>query len=344
MSPKGAELADQQSAPTAGRAPKAQPFKLAGKTPAAWLAAYGAVLVLLVMVIVFSILVPDTYPTWRNAQAILGAESVVLMISLGLLIPAVVGEFDLSVGAMVAFSAIEMALLVGHGMPLPIAIIITLLSSAVIGLASGLLVVRVGISSFIATLAVSTLLSGGALWMSGGQIVVENIPHSVTKLGQGSLAGIPLPAIYAVVLVAIFWYVLGYTPVGRRLYVTGGNRLAAELSGVPTKRLVTSAFIVSATVAGFGGIITMMRTGAGDPSVGPDLLLPAFAAVFLGSTTIIPGRFNPIGTVVGILLVAAGVSGLQQLGAESFVVPLFNGAVLLLAVTVTRLLKRSRNA
>jgi ribose transport system permease protein len=342
MSSQGAEVAQTPSNPPARKAP-AGPRRFAGKTPAGWLTAYGAVFVLLVMVVVFSILVPDTYPTWRNAQAILGAESVVLIISLGLLIPAVVGEFDLSVGAMVAFAAIMMASLVGGGMPLPLAIVITLLAAGLIGLVSGFLVVRIGVSSFIATLAMSTLLSGGALWISGGQIVVENIPTSVTNLGQGDLIGIPLPAVYAAVLVVVFWYILSYTPVGRKLYVTGGNRLAADLSGVPTKRLVTSAFVVSAVVAAFGGVVTMMRTGAGDPTVGPDLLLPAFAAVFLGSTTIVPGRFNVMGTVVGILLVACGVSGLQQLGTESFVVPLFNGFVLLVAVTVTRILKITRN-
>jgi ribose transport system permease protein len=341
MTTNGVELADKPSTSAARKAPSG-PRRFGGKTAAGWLTAYGAVFVLVVMVVVFSILIPDTYPTWRNAQAILGAESVVLMVSLGLLIPAVVGEFDLSVGSMVAFAAIEMASLVGTGIPFPVAIVLTLLSAALIGLGSGFLVVRVGVSSFIATLAVGTLLTGGALWISGGQIVVENIPTSVTDLGQGDLFGIPLPAIYAAVLVAVFWYVLSYTPVGRRLYVTGGNRLAAELSGVPTKRLVTSAFVVSATIAAFGGIVTMMRTGAGDPTVGPDLLLPAFAAVFLGSTTIVPGRFNVMGTVVGILLVACGVSGLQQLGTESFVVPLFNGFVLLVAVTVTRILKTSR--
>jgi ribose transport system permease protein len=342
MTSKGAELADKPTSPPARRAPSG-PRRFAGKTPAGWLTAYGAVFVLIVMVVVFSILIPDTYPTWRNAQAILGAESVVLMVSLGLLIPAVVGEFDLSVGSMVAFAAIVMASLVGSGIPFPIAIVITLLAAGLIGLVSGFLVVKIGVSSFIATLAMSTLLTGGALWISGGQIVVENIPASVTDLGQGDLFGIPLPAVYAAVLVLVFWYILSYTPVGRRLYVTGGNRLAAELSGVPTKRLVTTAFVVSATVAAFGGIVTMMRTGAGDPTVGPDLLLPAFAAVFLGSTTIVPGRFNVMGTVVGILLVACGVSGLQQLGTESFVVPLFNGFVLLVAVTVTRILKSARS-
>jgi ribose transport system permease protein len=315
--------------------------RVGSKSPGEWLAAYGAVLVLLVMVIVFSLLIPDTYPTWRNAKAILTSESTVLMVSLGLLVPAIIGEFDLSVGSMVAFSSIEMALF-SASMVWPLALILTLLSAALIGLVSGIIVVRIGVSSFIATLAMQTLLAGGSLWISGGQAITKNIPESVTKLGQGTLAGIPLPIVYVVVLAIVLWYVSSQMPIGRRLYATGGNRIAAELAGVRTKRLVGGAFVFSAVVAALAGVVTMMRAGAGSPSVGPELLLPAFAAIFLGSTTIIPGRFNVVGTVVGILLLAVGVSGLQQLGAEYYVVPLFNGGVLLIAVTVSRLLSRER--
>jgi ribose transport system permease protein len=316
--------------------------RLGSKTPGEWLAAYGAVFVLVVMVIVFSILIPDTYPTWRNAKAILTSESTVLMVSLGLLVPAVVGEFDLSVGSMVAFSSIEMALL-SASMAWPLALVLVLLSAIAIGFVSGFLVVRLGVSSFIATLGMSTLLGGGSLWISGGAAVTENIPESLTNLGQNELLGIPLPVIYVAVLAVIGWYVFNHMPIGRKLYATGGNRTAAELSGVRTKRLVVASFLVSAGIASLAGIVTMMQAGSGSPSVGPELLLPAFAAIFLGSTTIIPGRFNVVGTVVGILLLAVGVSGLQQLGAEYYVVPLFNGGVLLFAVALSRILAKERS-
>ena len=344
MSTTGTQVADPEIELTNPRAPVPwHSRKLGPKTPGEWLAAYGAVFVLIVMVVVFSILIPNTYPTWRNAKAILTSESTVLMVSLGLLVPAVVGEFDLSVGSMVAFTSIEMALL-SASMPWPLALLLTLLSAIVVGLVSGFLVVKVGVNSFIATLAMSTLLGGGSLWISGGKAVTEHIPESVTKLGQGELIGIPLPIIYVAVLAIIGWYCFNHMPVGRKLYATGGNRVAAELSGVRTKRLVVSAFVVSAAVAALAGVVTMMRSGSGSPSVGPELLLPAFAAVFLGSTTIIPGRFNVVGTVVGILLLAVGVSGLQQLGAEYYVVPLFNGGVLLVAVVVSRIVAKERNA
>ena len=342
MSTTGTQVADRKVAPAdPGRGPW-HARKLGAKTPGEWLAAYGAVFVLVVMVTVFSILIPDTYPTWRNAKAILTSESTVLMVSLGLLVPAVVGEFDLSVGAMVAFASIEMALL-SASMVWPLALAITLLSAIAIGFVSGLLVVRIGVNSFIATLGMSTLLGGGSLWISGGAAVTENIPESVTNLGQNELLGIPLPVIYVAVLAVILWYVFNHMPIGRKLYATGGNRVAAELSGVRTKRLVISAFVASAAVAALAGVVTMMQAGSGSPSVGPELLLPAFAAVFLGSTTIIPGRFNVVGTVVGILLLAVGVSGLQQLGAEYYVVPLFNGGVLLIAVALSRILAKERN-
>jgi ribose transport system permease protein len=341
MSTSGTQVADRN---VELREPPTGPWhtrRFGSKTPGEWLAAYGAVVVLIVMVVVFSILIPDTYPTWRNAKAILTSESTVLMVSLGLLVPAIVGEFDLSVGAVVAFSSIEMALL-SASMIWPLALALTLLSAALIGLVSGVIVVKIGVSSFIATLGVSTVLGGGSLWISGGQAVTQNIPESVTKLGQGTLAGIPLPIVYVVVLAALLWYGSSQMPIGRRLYATGGNRIAAELAGVRTRRLVGGAFVFSAVVAALAGVVTMMRAGAGSPSVGPELLLPAFAAIFLGSTTIIPGRFNVVGTVIGILLLAVGVSGLQQLGAEYYVVPLFNGGVLLVAVVISRLLAREQ--
>jgi ribose transport system permease protein len=343
MSTTGTQVADRKvELPESGRGPW-HARRFGPKTPGEWLAAYGAVFVLLVMVVVFSILIPDTYPTWRNAKAILTSESTVLMVSLGLLVPAIVGEFDLSVGAMVAFSSIEMALL-SASMAWPIALALTLLSAIVIGLVSGFLVVRIGVNSFIATLGMATLLGGGSLWISGGAAVTENIPESVTSLGQNELFGLPLPVIYVAVLAVILWYAFNHMPLGRKLYATGGNRTAAELSGVRTKRLVIGAFVASAAVAALAGVVTMMQAGSGSPSVGPELLLPAFAAVFLGSTTIIPGRFNVVGSVVGILLLAVGVSGLQQLGAEYYVVPLFNGGVLLVAVALSRILAKERNA
>jgi ribose transport system permease protein len=234
--------------------------------------------------------------------------------------------------------------LLSASMAWPLALAITVLSAVAIGLVSGFLVVKIGVNSFIATLGMSTLLAGSSLWISGGKAVTQNIPESVTKLGQGELAGIPLPIVYVVVLAVALWYCFNHTPIGRKLYATGGNRVAAELSGVRTGRLVATAFVVSAAVAALAGVVTLMRAGSGSPSVGPELLLPAFAAVFLGSTTIIPGRFNVVGTVVGILLLAVGVSGLQQLGAEYYVVPLFNGGVLLLAVVVSRIVAKERNA
>jgi ribose transport system permease protein len=343
MSTSGTQVADRN---VELREPPTGPWhtrRFGSKTPGEWLAAYGAVVVLIVMVVVFSILIPDTYPTWRNAKAILTSESTVLMVSLGLLVPAVVGEFDLSVGSMVAFSSIEMALL-SASMAWPLALVLVLLSAVAIGLVSGLLVVKLGVSSFITTLAMSTLLGGGSLWISGGAAVTENIPESLTNLGQNELFGLPLPIIYVAVLAVIGWYVFNHMPIGRKLYATGGNRTAAELSGVRTKRLVISSFLVSAGVAALAGVVTMMQAGSGSPSVGPELLLPSFAAIFLGSTTIIPGRFNVVGTVVGILLLAVGVSGLQQLGAQYYVVPLFNGGVLLLAVALSRLLAKERTA
>jgi ribose transport system permease protein len=151
------------------------------------------------------------------------------------------------------------------------------------------------------------------------------------------LLGIPLSFFYGVVLCATVWLVFEHAPLGRRLLFAGRGREVARLSGVRVGRVRFGALVASAAIAGLAGVLYAGTTGSADPSSGASFLLPAFAAAFLGATTIAPGRFNPWGALVAVYFLVTGVTGLQLLGVESFVQQLFYGGALILAVALPRL-------
>lgn len=297
----------------------------------------GVPALLAVLLIVFSILLPSTFPTSRNLSGILSTEDVALLIALGGMLPLVGGEYDLSIGYVVGFSSMEVAILTLHvGINVWLASLITVLTAIGIGTFNATLILRLGVSSFIATLASGTVLSGITLLISNSTIITGSLSSSFLKLGTGGPAGIA-PGVFIVIgfgLVEL--YILEHTPVGRHLEATGQGRDAAKLAGIRVNRLLFGSLILSATISGLAGILNTAVQGSADPSVGSEFLLPALAAAFLGATTIRPGRFNVVGTVLSVLLLAVGVNGLSQLGAPSWVGPVFDGGVLVLAVTAAR--------
>jgi ribose transport system permease protein len=294
---------------------------------------FGALLVLVALIFFFSILLPATFPTYENLTTILTTQDVLAILAIGLLVPLAAGEFDLSIGFVLGFTGMEVAVLTGvlHWHPVP-AIVLTLATAVLIGLINGLLVVRVGINAFIATLGVGTVLSGLTIWMSNGTVVYQGIPDLLLAIGRTQLLLLPLPVFYMIIVIIVFSYIMGHTPFGRYIYAVGGGREVARLAGINTDLLTVLAFTVSGFMAGIAGVLETATVGAAHPDVGPQFLLPAFAAAFLGATTIQPGRFNVLGTVVALFLLAVGIAGFQQLGAPFWVSPVFNGTALLIAV------------
>jgi ribose transport system permease protein len=137
----------------------------------------------------------------------------------------------------------------------------------------------------------------------------------------------------------VIWYVFEYTAAGRRLMFVGRGREVARLSGIRVNRVRAMSLIASGAIAALAGIISVGTTGAADPLSGNLLLLPAFAAAFLGATTIVPGRFNPLGSILAVFFLVTGITGLNFLGANTFVQNLFNGAALVLAVALSQLVR-----
>jgi ribose transport system permease protein len=308
-----------------------------------WAARYALLGILVAVVAFFSALRPDTYFTWLNFTSILSNQAVTLLLALAVLVPLMVGEFDLSVASIFGFCQLLIAgLLVRSGMAVVPAVLITIVAGCGIGAVNAVLVARLGVSSFIATLGTQTLLSGAALAYAEGQVIGGDMSAGFQSAGQGRLAGVPLVACYALAAAFLLWIVLARTTLGRRLLATGGNRDAARLSGVRVGTMIAVAFVVCGALAGLTGVVIAAQLGSGQPLVGPSYLLPAYAGAFLGATTVTPGRFNVWGTVIAVYLLAAGVTGLQQLGVPSWVEYVFNGTALLLSVILSGYAARVR--
>jgi ribose transport system permease protein len=312
---------------------------------------WGLLIVFLVVFGGFSAWIPTRFPTSGNVQDILTSQPPGIFIAFAAMLVLVVGEFDLSIGATLGASQYLVLKLITHyGLSWPAAIAATLGISVAIGCANSLAVVGLGINSFIATIGVATILEGLVQWISSGnEPLFGGAPHGFTTLAQTKV-GIVLPVYYSLAAALVLWVLLEFTVIGRQMRATGANPSAARLSGIRTGRARVTAFVLAALLAAIGGILVTAQVGAADASSGPGFLLPAYAAAFLGATAIRPGFFNVWGTVIALFLVAVGITGLQLKGVETWVTPVFNGGVLLLAVSVAnvamtqRVLARARSA
>lgn len=220
------------------------------------------------------------------------------------------------------------------------AIIIILIVGTLIGLLNGILVAKVGISSFIATIGVGSVLQGISLEITNGRTLINGIPSSLLSFAQNNTFGIPNVVYLAAGVCIVFWIGCEHTPYGRKLLAIGLSRRSADLLGMRVDNLRISAFVIAGFMSALAGIIELGRTGSATSGIGPSFLLPAVAAGFLGATTIKVGRFNVVGTVVAVILVGIGVSGLELNGVPNWVEPVFDGVVLVLAVGTSRLAAR----
>ncbi len=306
---------------------------------------YGLVGLTVALALLFSVLLPDTFPTLFNLRAILSDKSIIALLALAAMIPMVTGKIDLTVGyGIVLWHILAISLQTKFGVPWPVAVLIVLACAALFGVLNGLLVELAQIDSFIATLGTGTVLYAVAMWHSGGRQVVGDLPPAFLELAQGDLLGLPLPAFYVAAVALALWLVTEYTPLGRALYVIGANPKAAELNGISVRRHVMGAFVASGLLSGFAGVLLASRLQIGQASVGLEFLLPALVGAFLGSTTIRPGRVNVWGTLVGVAILAIGISGIQQFGGAFYVEPLFNGLTLLVSIGIAGWAQQRRNA
>jgi ribose transport system permease protein len=292
----------------------------------------------------YAVLTPQTFLTIGSFRVIFGSQQSLVFLTAALLCTIIVGEFvDMSVASNFGLAAIMVTVLnVTHHWNVWLAALAAIALSVLVGAINGWLVVRIGVNTIVVTLGMGTFLLGIALWAANLQ-PVSGLPPSFSQIALFPIAGLPISFFYGIILMLGFAYVLTFTALGRNMRFVGENREVSRLAGVRVTRIRFGAFVVAGLIAGVGGVITAAATGGFDPATSQMYLLPIFAATFLGTAVLQPGKFNPIGTLIAVYFLATGVLGLQLLGATSWVSSVFYGGVLVVAVTISTVInKRSR--
>ena len=311
-----------------------------GQALARLLPVYGLPILTVLLIIFFSLLLPNTFPTYLNFRSILADKAIIALLSLAATLPMMAGRIDLTIGfGIVMWHILAMSLLVNYGVPWPLAILIVVACAALIGLINGLLVEVAQIDSFIATLGTGTILYALALWHTDGRQIIGVLPQGFVRDERYRSPASPFPPSMRSWW-RFCWIVTERLPIGRHIYAIGANERAAALNGIPVRRYVIGVFVGSGIIAGFAGCILAAKLRIGQANVGLDYLLPALVGAFLGSTTIKPGRVNVWGTMCGVLILAVGISGIQQLGGAFFVEPLFNGTTLVISIALAGFAQR----
>jgi ribose transport system permease protein len=316
-------------------------MRLAGKVSERYaiLALWG------VMIAVYSALEPSIFDTSGTFQTIFGSQEALVFLAMAFLCTVIVGAFvDLSVAANLGLCATLIPVLsVLHGWNVALASVAAVAIGLFAGAVNGFLVVYVGVNTIVVTLGMSTLMTGIALAIAHLS-AVSGLSSSFGNLANASIGSLPLSFFYGIALALIFAYVLGFTPLGRHMQFVGANREVSRLAGVRVNRIRFGAFVAAGGLCGIGGVVTAASIGGFDPSTSVTYLLPTVSAVFLGTAAVRPGRFNPLGTLIGVYFLETGILGLEELGFAGWISDVFYGAALIIAVLLTTLLRRRASA
>jgi ribose transport system permease protein len=338
------DLAGSEAIAIEGTAPVSHEARGRGRAVVASLLSdrFALVLAWIGVIVLFSVLRPDTFASTANLKTILSSQSVLVIISLAVVVPLTVGEFDLSVAATLGLAAITASILnVNDHVGIWPSVLVGLLVGPLVGLLNAFFVVVVGVDGLIATLGIGTLVTGIAYAFSN-YVIVTGIDNALVTAVSNNLFGLPYSFYYGVALAVIMWLTFRYTPIGQHLLFVGRARDVARLSGLRVQRIRIGAFVAGGTLSAVAGLVLAGTVGGADPSASTSFLLPAYAAAFLGATAISPGRFNPWGTLIAVYFLVTGITGLQLMGLSDWVQQVFYGIALVLAVTVSRLAERRR--
>lgn len=301
---------------------------------------YGALVLLAVIVVVASIMQPATFATWSNISTILAGSAVTAIIAVGLTIPIVAGEFDLSVGYQASLAGIIGLTVMQSGAPFWLGLAAALCTGLAAGAFNGLLVTRFGINALVATLGVGTVVLGLSYAITQGMPVVLSDSTRLTWLSLQRFLGLPLPVWIAILVAVILWVGLNRTGLGMAVQAIGGNAEAARLSGVRVSALRTGTFMIAGLCAGLGGFIIATRTGSATVDAGNSYLMSSFAAVFFGSAVLSSGKFHILGTLVGVVTVGIAFNIMAIAGFPTAYQFLFQGLLLILGVGVGTVSRR----
>ncbi|HTZ30451.1 MAG TPA: ABC transporter permease [Streptosporangiaceae bacterium] len=328
-----------------GQGPRPAAGQVIGSKVRAWLSPrnIGAIYVLIVICIVFSIWTPSTFPVPATVTQILDDNAIIALAALALIVPLSTMTFDLSFAYVMSLSGVTAAHFVAaDNLNLVLATLAGVGVALIIGVINGFVVVVMRIDSFIGTLATGSLVQAFISFVTGDNTInSEKLAGSFSNMSQGTFGGVIYPVWYALILAIALWIFMEYTATGRRLYATGFNREAARLANIKVNKLRFCSLLTSAALAGFAGVMLASSLSSGDPTAGTSYLLPAFAALFVGATVFKAGRFNAWGTIVAVLMLGTGIVGLGLVAAPLWADDMFTGVVLIAALSANVLQSRS---
>ena len=297
---------------------------------------FGTPAALALIVLGFALARPDKFATASNLLSVTQQMAILAIVAAGATLVMVIGEFDLSVGFVASLAGVLVVRLLAADIGVAPAVLLTLAVCALVGGLNGFVVHGLRAPSFIATLALGTIASGCAYWLSGGASLFQGIPAGFTVLARAMMGPVPVLTPWMLVVLCAAGGLLALTVFGRRLIAVGSNREAARLSGVSIGRSVVAVFAITGALSGLAGVLLAARLGNVQHTMGEALLLPAYAAAFLGMTAFRGGRPNLAGTAVGVAILAVLANGLTILNVEPFVQKMVTGAIIVGAVTLRR--------
>ena len=288
-------------------------------------------------IVMFGIWTPHLFLTMSTVDTIASSQAIGALLGIAVIVPLVTGVFDLSIGAVVNLTAVIAAILMQQDhWNMWAAIVVSVVAGIIIGIVNGFIVVKLRVSAFIATLGTATIIGAVQTIVAGQTQPLQPNSTLWANLTQYQVGGFQVIVFYLVAIALFFWWLLDHTPMGRQLYAVGGNAEAARLSGIKVGKWVWLSLVISATLSGVAGVLYCSLSG---PSLtfGSALLLPAYAAAFLGSTQLRPGRFNIWGTIIAVYVLAIGIQGLQYVTGVQWLGDMFNGVALVVAVAFAAL-------
>lgn len=291
------------------------------------------VLVLLLVIGYFSY-ESARFATAPNLRTILIASAPFALVALGQTVVILTGGIDLSVGSVIALSAMTGArMVVGHPDRLWLAIVAAVVVGMAAGLVNGLIVSRLNVAPFVATLGMLTAASGLA-YVVGHGAPINGLPPEYGKIANTNIIGLPAPVLVMIIGFLVLAAVMKRTSFGLHVYAVGGNRIAAEVAGVNTRRTLTSVYVISGALAGLSGVILSSRVISGPPNLGQGYELDAIAAVVIGGASLLGGRGTVWGTLLGLLLIQTLNNGLDILVVPAYWQAVISGVLIVAAVAV----------
>jgi len=306
-----------------------------------FVAKYGTIIGMLLMIASFSLAAPRSFPSVSNMLNIVNQASLTAIIAGGLTVALIVGEMDLSIGFTASLAGVLVTgLIVDQKLPVVLAIAVVILVGAVIGYLNSLIVTKLRVNSVIATLGTGSIIVGLNFAYSQGVPIASGVPAAFKNIALGRFMGIPHNIIIMLIVLFLVWLLVNRTEWGQQIQATGGNIEAARLSGIKVDAIKSLAFIIAGASAAITGILLASLIGSGTTSAADGYLMASFAAVFLGSATLKDGEFHILGTFIGVLIIQIGFNGMALFGVPTFYQYVFRGSILILAVGLSTVARR----